>query len=224
MKRGQRGLWAGLILLLTLASPTFGFPPQSIELLPGYKIPDSSSNGAVTGQLRYFVSFPSYYLATGIGIGRISAEANHQNLAIGSNLEMTPLMLAVKFTPPHPEWFPFFLEVGFNRLLSFNYQLDPSVNTGQADFCSKDISAGPAPCTITTLKKRSVAYHVGAGLETVFDSGFGIGLHYMYLFGRPLEQTIETTDAFGIQPATITSQDLFKMNMSVFSLLLSYHF
>lgn len=224
MKKRQKGLWIGLVLLLALTPPAFAFPPQSIELLPGYKAPDSSSNGAITGQLRYFVSFPSYYLATGIGIGRISAEANHQNLAIGSNLEMTPVTLALKFTPPHPEWLPFFLEVGFDRLFGFHYQLDPSVNTGQADFCSKDIATGPAPCTITTLKKRLVAYHVGAGLETVFESGFGIGFHYMYLFGNPLERTIETTQAFGIQPLTVTQDDLFKINMSIFSLLVSYHF
>ena len=213
-----------MVLLVALSSPAFGFPPQSIEFLPGYKAPDSSSNGAFTGQVRYFVSFPSYYLATGIGIGRISAEANHQNLAIGSNLEMTPVTLAVKFTPPHPDWFPFFLEFGFDRLFGFHYQLDPSVNTGQADFCSKDISTGPAPCTITTLKKRSDAYHVGAGVETVFNSGFGIGLHYMYLFGRPLERTIETTDAFGVGSSSVTKEQLFKLNMSIFSLLLSYHF
>lgn len=224
MKRGQKGLWVGLFLLLTLASTAFAFPPQSIEVLPGYKFPDSSSNGAVTGQIRYFLSFPSYYLATGIGIGRISAEANHRNLAIGSNLEMTPVTLAVKFTPPHPDWLPFFLEAGLDRLAGFHYQLDPSVNTGQGDFCIQDISTGPFPCRITTLKKRSMAYHVGAGLEVVAESGFGIGLHYMYLFGRPLERTVEETAAFGIQPPTVTKEDLFRINMSIFSLLVSYHF
>src|SRR3569832_203962 len=224
MKSGQKGLWAGLVLLLTMAPTAFAFPPQSVELLPGYKVPDSASNGAFTGQVRYFVSFPSYYLATGIGIGRINAEANHRNLAIGSNLEMTPITLAVKFTPPHPDWLPFFLEVGLDRLSGFHYQLDPSVNTGQADFCSKDISTGPAPCTITTLKKRSMAYHVGAGLEDVSHSGFGIGLHYMYLFGRPLERTIESTDAVGVGTFSITREDLFRLYMSIFSLLVSYHF
>ena len=224
MRTGQRGFWVGLVLLFTSVSPVFAFPPQSIELMPGYKIPDSSSNGAAMGQLRYFVYFPSLYLATGIGVGHINAPANHRNLAFGSDIDMMPLTFSLKLTPPHPDWLPFFLEVGVDHLLSLKYRLDPGVDTGKKNSCPTDIATGPPFCNVTTLRKRSLGYHVGAGLETVFKSGIGIGLHYTFLFASPLEQTIITTSAVGIQPSTVTKEDLFKLNMSIFSLLFSYHF
>jgi hypothetical protein len=224
MRRGQRDLWVGLLLLLTLASPAFAFPPQSIELMPGYKIADSVSDGAGTGQIRYFVHFASLYLATGIGIGHLTAPANHRNLALDSNIKMMPIAFTVRLTPPYPEWFPFFLEVGIDHLSNLKYQLDPTVDTGRFNSCETDIQTGPPRCTVTTLKKRLTGYHVGAGLETTFKSGFGIGLHYMYLFANPLEQTIVTTDAIGIQPLSVKKDDLFKINFSIFSLLLTYHF
>ncbi len=224
MRTGQRALWIGIAVLFTLASPAYAFPPQSVEFMPGYKTPDSASNGSFTGQLRYFLYFPSLYLSTGIGIGQVTAEANHINLAIGSDLEMTPLTFTVKLTPPHPKWFPFFLEVGIDRLTGLHYELDPAVNTGRNDSCSTDIATGPADCTLTTFKKPSSGYHIGAGVETVFDSGFGLGLHYMYLSLNPLERKIETTDSFGVEPSIVTREDIFKIKMSIFSLILSYHF
>lgn len=223
MRREPQGFWIALAFLLLMKSPAFAFPPQSVELMPGYKAPDSASDGAVMGQLRYFIYFPSLYLATGIGVGHLSADANHQNLAIGSKIEATPVTLALKLTPPHPDWLPFYLEVGIDRLMGLDYELDPArVNTQLPTDCPTDISTGPIRCTATTFKKRTVGYHVGAGVETVFKSGFGIGLHYMYLSATPLERKTETSD--GIAASTVVKDDIFELKTSIVSLILSYHF
>ena len=209
------------LMILSLSSPLFAFPPQSVELLPGYKLPDSASFGSSAVQLRYFLYFPSWRLAAGIGTGYISAEANHPNLEVGSNLETQPLSLAVKLLlPSSPSWIPYF-EFGIDRLSKLRYQLDPSIDTRATIGCDPQF---PGACVRRRFKERSFGYHVGAGLERVFDSGLGLGFHYMFLAARPLERTVEQTDASGINPFSTLKDDVFKINTSILSFLISYHF
>ncbi|GEM_PF-4428224 len=213
-----------LIFFFTFPLPSYAFPPQSVEFLPGYKFPDSASNGAPSFDLRYFLHFPSVYLAAGVGIGHISAQANNQNLAIGSDLQMTPIGFTLRFLPPMTGSFDAFVEVGVDHLSQFRYKFDPSVDSGQNNSCTTDISVGPLPCHIATIEKRSVAYRFGAGIEKVFRSGFGVGLHYTYRLTTPVRQTVSDTPSFGVQPPTVTNKDLFNFNQSILSLLVSYHF
>lgn len=215
-----------LFLTLLFVSPAISsaFPPQSVEFMPGYKVPDLSSDGAFSYDLRYFIHFPSLYLAAGVGIGHINAPANHKNLAIGSNLEMTPIGLTVRLLPPLSESFVTFFEIGVDRLSQLRYQLDPSIDTGETDFCFPDTGTGPSPCKITTIRKRSYAYRVGIGVEKVFQSHFGVGLHYTYRFAEPISKTVTQSPSLGIQATESTSEDLFDIKQSIFSVLISYHF
>lgn len=212
-----------VLLLLSMARPAFAFPPQSVEFLPGYKFPDSASNGAPVYQLRYFVYFPSWYLGAGVGIGSIRSEANNLNLAIDSKLTVRPMTFALKLIPPHRRSLIPYFEIGIDRLSRLHYQLDPAVDTGAGDSCPMDPQI-PSLCKITTFKRISYGYHIGAGAETVFKSGLGLGVHYTYLFARPLERIIQTSVAQGVSPFSTLHEDIFKLNESILSLLMSYHF
>jgi hypothetical protein len=211
------------ILFLTLSATSYAFPPQSIELLPGYTAPDSASDGAPSVDLRYFLHFPSLSLAAGIGIGYINVPANHQNLAIGSDLEMTPVGLTLRLFPPLSESFTTFVEIGVDRLNQLHYELDPSVDTGENDLCVADLATGPGPCRKTTIKKSSVAYRLGAGIEKVFPSGLGVGLHYTFRRAEPLQRVVSQTPD-GITASRTKREDLFEIKQSIFSILISYRF
>ena len=241
----RKRFWISSFLFFWMAFPSFAFPPSSIEFAPGYKFPDSASNGAAAYQLRYFLYFPSWYLGAGIGVGSMSAKANNINLALDSNLTIRPVSFSLKFIPLQGRSFIPYLEVGIDHFAQLRYQLDPAVDTGvknlcvedpvtgfcpnvigpgAKDFCTEDISTGPSPCKKTTFKRRHYGYHVGAGVETVFKSGIGLGVHYTYLYARPLERTIETTPDFGITPVSTLREDIFKIDESILSLLITYHF
>lgn len=224
-----------IVLLLTFSTAARAFPPQSIEFMPGYKVPDVASDGAPSFDLRYFVHFPSYYLATGVGIGQLNAPANHKNLAIGSDIEMRPIGFTLRVFPPLSGSYVTFVEIGVDRLSQLGYQLDPCVDIGKgtpntcadqtvADVCNTDISTGPTACKKTTIRRKSYAYRFGAGIEKVFQAGFGVGLHYTYRFGEPISRTVSQTQSVGIQAPVTTSEDLFDIKQSIFSLLISYHF
>ena len=213
-----------LILFLTLTTPSHAFPPQSIEFMPGYKFPDVSSDGAPSFDLRYFLHFPSLYLAAGVGVGYISAPANHQNLAIGSDIKMAPIGFTLRLLPPLSESFVTFLEIGVDHLYQLHYDLDPSVDTGQTDLCIKDPSTGPGPCKFTTIRKKSYAYRLGAGIEKIFQSGFGVGLHYTYRTAEPISRTVSQTPSLGILAPVTKSEDLFDIKQSIVSILISYRF
>lgn len=212
------------ILFFTLRATSHAFPPPSIEFMPGYTAPDSASDGGPSVDLRYFLHFPSLYLAAGVGVGYINVPANHQNLAIGSDLEMTPVGFTLRLLPPLSESFVTFVEIGVDRLNQLHYELDPSVDTGQNDFCNTNISLGPAPCRKTTIKKNSVAYRLGAGIEKVFRSGFGVGLHYTFRRAEPLERVVSQTPDVGITATQTRREDLFEIKQSIFSILISYRF
>ncbi|MCG3111765.1 MAG: hypothetical protein MCM46_08080 [Candidatus Manganitrophus sp. SB1] len=212
------------ILFFTFTATSHAFPPQSIELLPGYTAPDSASDGGPAVDLRYLLHFPSLYLAAGIGVGQINVPANHRNLAIGSDLEMTPVGFTLRLSPPLFESFVTFVEIGADRLFGLHYELDPSVNTGENDICIVDPGIGPTPCRKTTIKESSVAYRFGAGIEKVFRSGFGVGLHYTYRRAEPLERVVSETPELGVTATRTTREDLFKIRQSIFSILISYHF
>lgn len=210
-----------IVLLLSGAiSPGFAFPPQSIELLPGYKPLDSFSKGSPAGAFRYFIYFPSYYLGAGVGWGSIQAKADNPNLVEGSDFRINPLTFTLKVLPPHPDWIIPFFEIGFVRPLRLHYELDPSIRNSTSPGCGSPFFE---PCTRVTLKKRTHGYHLGAGAETIFKSGIGIGLHYAFLFARPLERTVEASPGADLPPQ-VTVDDVLEMNMSVFSFLISYHF
>ncbi len=211
-------------LFFTFTATSYAFPPQSIELLPGYTAPDSASDGGPAVDLRYFLHFPSRYLAAGIGVGQINVPANHRNLAIGSDLEMTPVGFTLRLSPPLFESFVTFVEIGADRLFELAYELDPSVKTGEDDRCFDDPATGPGFCQKTTIKKRSVAFRFGAGIEKVFRSGFGVGLHYTYRRAEPLERVVRETPELGVTATRTTREDLFKIRQSIFSILISYHF
>lgn len=211
-------------LFFWMAPPSFAFPPQSVEFLPGYKFPDSASNSAAAYQLRYFL-YPYDSLGIGVGIGSIRAKANNINLALDSRLAIRPLTLAFKVIPFRRRTWTSYLEAGVDYYYPRpRYQLDPAVDTGAGDSCLTDLATGPSPCKITNFKKRHYGYRIGAGAEMVFKSGVGIGLDYAYLFAKPLERTISTTPNFGIDPISTVHEDLFKINESILSLLVSYHF
>lgn len=212
------------ILFYTFTATSYAFPPQSIELLPGYTAPDSASDGGPAVDLRYLLHFPSLYLAAGIGVGQINVPANHRNLAIGSDLEMTPVGFTLRLSPPLFESFVTFVEVGADRLFGLQYELDPSVNAGENDICIVDPGIGPTPCRKTTIKESSVAYRFGAGIEKVFRSGFGVGLHYTYRRAEPLERVVSETPELGVTATRTTREDLFKIRQSIFSILISYRF
>ena len=220
----RKRFWVASFLFFWMASPSFAFPPSSIEFMPGYKFPDSASNGAADYQLRYFLYFPSWYLGAGIGVGSMTAKANNINLALDSNLTMRSVGFAFKFIPLQGRSFIPYLEVGIDYLSQLHYQLDPAVDTGANDFCSEDLAIGPLSCKKTTFKKQHYGYHVGAGVETVFKSGIGLGVHYTYLSARPLERTIQTTETVSISPTSTLREDIFKIDESILSLLISYHF
>lgn len=213
-----------LILFFAFTATSYAFPPQSIEFLPGFTAPDSASDGGPSADLRYFLHFPSHSLSAGVGIGSIQVPANHRNLAIGSDLEMTPFGFTLRLSPPLSESFVTFIEIGADRLFGLHYKLDPSVNTGENDFCFIDPGIGPTPCRKTTIKKSSVAYRFGAGIEKVFRSGFGIGLHYAFRRAEPLERVVSETPEFGVTATRTTREDLFKIRQSIFSILISYRF
>ncbi|MDC4227403.1 MAG: hypothetical protein MPW15_24990 [Candidatus Manganitrophus sp.] len=161
------------ILFFTFTATASAFPPQSIEFLPGYTAPDSASDGGPAVDLRYLLHFPSLYFAAGIGVGQINVPANHRNLAIGSDLEMTPVGFTLRLSPPLFESFVTFVEIGADRLFGLHYELDPSVNTGENDICIVDPTGiGPTPCRKTTIKENSVAYRFGAGIEKGLPVGF----------------------------------------------------
>lgn len=212
------------ILFFTFTATSYAFPPQSIELLPGYTAPDSASDGGPAVDLRYLLHFPSLYLAAGIGVGQINVPANHRNLAIGSDLEMTPVGFTLRLSPPLFESFVTFVEIGADRLFGLHYELDPSVDTGENDSCIVDPGIGPTPCRKTTIKESSVAYRFGAGIEKVFRSGFGVGLHYTYRRAEPLERVVSETPELGVTATRTTREDLFKIRQSIFSILISYRF
>lgn len=212
------------ILFFTSTATAYAFPPQSIEFMPGYTAPDPASDGAPSADLRYFLHFPSLSLAAGIGIGYINVPANHQNLAIGSDLEMTPVGFTLRLFPPVSESWVTFVEIGVDRLARLHYELDPSIDTGQNDVCVTDPSLGPAPCRKTTIKKSSVAFRFGAGIEKIFRSGLGVGLHYTFRRAEPISKTVSQTDNSGIQAAQTRREDLFDVKQSIFSILISYHF
>lgn len=212
------------IFFSTLRATAQAFPPQSIELMPGYTAPDSASDGGPSVNLRYFLHFPSLYLAAGIGVGKINIPANHRNLAIDSDLKMTPVGFTLRLSPLLFESFATFVEIGADRLFSLHYELDPSVNTGENDICFVDPGIGPTPCRKTAIKESSVAYRFGAGIEKVFRSGFGIGLHYTFRRGDPLERVVSETPELGVTATRTTREDLFKIRQSIFSILISYRF
>ncbi|TAK06889.1 MAG: hypothetical protein EPO39_07855 [Candidatus Manganitrophaceae bacterium] len=217
-------LFLFVIFFWTLTNAAHAFPPQSIEFLPGYKVPDVSSDGAPSYDLRYFLHFPSLYLAAGVGIGHINAPANHKNLAIGSDVEMTPIGFTLRVFPSLSESYVTFLEIGVDRLSQLGYKLDPSIDTGQTDVCFTDTSTGPSPCKKTTIRRKSYAYRFGAGIEKVFRSGFGVGLHYTYRQAEPISKTVSQTQSVGVQAPVTTSEDLFDIKQSIFSILISYRF
>ena len=220
-----QSIFLPLILLWMMTATCHAFPPQSVEFMPGYTFPDSSSDGAPSFDLRYFLHFPSLYLAAGVGIGRISTPANHRNLAIGSDLEMTPIGFTLRLLPPLSESFVTFVEIGADRLSQLHYRLDPSIDTGETDIpCVDTQQTGPFPCKETTMKKKTLAYRVGVGIEKVFRSGFGVGVHYTYRIAKPLERDVKQATDFGITGAQTTQEDLFNVNQSILSLLISYRF
>lgn len=224
--RKMQPIFFGLILLAGLLgrTPSCFAVEQSIEFLPGYKVPDSASDGATSFDLRYFLHFPSAYLSAGVGVGRLDAPANHKNLAIGSRIKTTPIGITLRLTPPLSESFATFIEIGADHLSQLHYELDPAVDTGKHDLCFVDLSTGPGPCKTTAIKKKSYDYRFGVGIEKVFSSGIGIGLHYTYRVASPIRRIVTDTPAFGIIAPTTTREDLFELKQSTFSLLMSYHF
>lgn len=212
------------ILFLISTATSHAFPPQSIEFTPGYTAPDSASDGGPAADLRYFLHFPSLSLAAGVGIGYIHVPANHENLAIGSDLKMIPVGFTLRLFPPLSESFVTFVEIGADRLFGLDYALDPSIDTGENDFCFTDPNLGPAPCRKTTIKKSSAAYRFGAGIQKAFRSGFGVGLHYTYRMAEPISKTVSQTESFGIQEIRTNREDLFDVKQSIFSILISYRF
>lgn len=213
-----------LFILFSISTATASaFPPQSIELLPGYTAPDSASDGGPSVDLRYFLHFPSLRLAAGVGVGYIHVPANHRNLSIGSDLEMAPVGFTLRLFPPLSESFVGFIEFGVDRLSGLHYELDPFVDTGENDACFGDPTLGPSPCRKTSIKKNSVAYRFGAGIERVFRSGFGIGLHYIYRRAEPIQRVVSQTSD-GITAPRTRREDLFDIKQSTLSILISYHF
>jgi opacity protein-like surface antigen len=212
------------ILFFTVNSTSYAFPPQSIEFMPGYMAPDSASDGGPSADLRYFLHFPSLYLAAGVGIGYVNVPANHQNLAIGSDLEMTPIGFTLRLFPPASESFETFIEIGVDRLNGLHYELDPSIDTGENDLCFPDPATGPGPCRKTTIKKSSLAYRFGAGIKKTFQSGFDVGLHYTFRRAEPISKTVSQTDNLGVQAVQTSREDLFDLKQSIFSILISYRF
>jgi len=137
---------------------------------------------------------------------------------------MAPIGLTLRFFPPLSKSFVTFIELGVDRLSGLDYELDPSVDTGENDLCFIDPGIGPTPCRKTTIKKSSVAYRFGAGIEKRFRSGFGIGLHYTFRKAEPISKRVSQTDNFGVQPAQTRREDLFDLEQSIFSILISYRF
>lgn len=212
------------ILFFMFTATSSAFPPQSIEFLPGYTAPDSASDGGLSADLRYFLHFPSLSLAAGIGVGYLKVPANHQNLAIGSDLEMTPVGFTLRLLPPASESFEAFIEIGVDRLARLHYELDPSIDTGENDLCFPDPATGPGPCRKTTVRKSSLAYRFGAGIKKTFRPGFDLGLHYTFRRAEPISKTVSQTDNLGIQAVQTKREDLFDLKQSIFSILISYRF
>ncbi|MBI3803672.1 MAG: hypothetical protein HY282_07900 [Nitrospirae bacterium] len=207
-------------LFIGLTLPCYAFE-QSIEFLPGYKAPDSASDGAPTFDLRYFLHFPSLYLSAGIGIGYLQAPANHKNLEIGSKIKMMPVGFTLRLSPPIAESFTPFFEVGLDRLAQLHYRLDPAVDTGASDTCDTEFFGF---CHTTSLHRKAYAYRLGIGIEKVFASGIGLGFQYTYRIGKPVDKSVNETPSFGILPVQTTHEGLFDIQQSLFSLLMSYHF